>query len=143
MKSGEIDVLNVGAGHLKIEYSKADAIERERARRMVTDMLRRGYSLFVEVEGGELALVKEFDAEREVYIVSDVPARSDEAEPRPRIPAGVRTAELRDDEPEPLPSAPETALCAKCLKPKHRGRCTKEIPMRTAKVTAVGRSAGG
>lgn len=141
MKPGEIDVLNVGAGHLKIEYSKADTIERERARRMVTDMLRRGYSLFVEMDDGTLSLVKEFDAEREVYIVSDVPARSDEAEPRPQLPA------LRglDDGPAlaAVADAPETKLCTKCLRPKHRGRCKKEIPMRTAKVTAVGRSAGG
>lgn len=37
-EGGILEILNVGAGHLKIEFNKANAAEVARAKRMVEDM---------------------------------------------------------------------------------------------------------
>lgn len=46
---GQIGILNVGAGDTKISFDKNNPAERIRSARIVTDMLRRGYALLVEV----------------------------------------------------------------------------------------------
>ena len=69
---GCLEILNVGAGHLKIEFNKANPAERERAKSMVQDMIRRGYAIFVE-RGDKLVRVRAFDARRSEYIIKDVP----------------------------------------------------------------------
>lgn len=42
-------ILNVGAGDTKLSFDKSKPVERERAARIVTDMLKRGYAILVEV----------------------------------------------------------------------------------------------
>lgn len=150
---GILDVLNTGGGHISVSFDRASAVERDRARRMVLDMLRRGYAIFVEV-AGELVPVRDFDPDRGLYYVTDVPAVPVTAEiplsaggegpgsNRPTPPAGVDDGvPLRGDAaraPEPV------AQCPRCHRPKHRGRCARRaVPMETARATAVGRSAGG
>jgi hypothetical protein len=65
-----LDVLNIGSGHLKFRFDKADPAETEKAKKVITDMLRRGYMLFVLVDG-EQKRVREFDPEREEYILEE------------------------------------------------------------------------
>ena len=67
---GSLSVLNVGKGDVEITFDKDDPLEIERAKRIIQDMLRRGYSLFIEVDG-KLKPVKKFDPAREVYKIAD------------------------------------------------------------------------
>lgn len=78
--SGGIDVLNTGAGHLEIRFKEGDAIEIERAKRIVQDMLRRGYALFID-EGGTMVRVKRFDPTQCCYIIADGPTDPASTEP--------------------------------------------------------------
>lgn len=112
--AGDLDVLNCGAGHLELKFDKSNAMETEKARRAVTDMLKRGYALFLRGEGETFVKVEAFDPERDCYIVSDTPEV-----------AGLGTV-------EPAPA-----------EPKRRGRGRRVIPAGSASVTAVARSAGG
>lgn len=77
--SGQLDVLSVGHGHLKITITEGDAVEIEKARRIITDMLERGYSIFVEQPDGSTKRVKKFDPKKMVYVIDDtmetVPAK--------------------------------------------------------------------
>lgn len=80
--NGTLDVLNCGAGHLSFRFDKADPMEVEKARRVIADMLRRGYSLFVEVDG-QLHKAEAFDPETDSYIISDAPEPAEPSAPRP------------------------------------------------------------
>lgn len=72
--TGSLSILNVGAGDVLITFDKDNPGETIRAKRVIADMLRRGFALIVEVErNGERAYerVQEFDAERGQYIIAD------------------------------------------------------------------------
>lgn len=70
MNTGMLDVLNVGAGHLTFRFDKNDAEETGKARKVITDMLKRGYMIFVKV-GGEQKRVRAFDAATDEYILEE------------------------------------------------------------------------
>ena len=112
--SGYLEVLNIGRGDMKFTFDKDDVQETERAKRCVEDMLRRGYSIFVEHDDGKMSKVKSFDAENEEYIIADGPLYSGD-------------------------SAPEVAGE---VAPKKRGR-PKKVPLKDSKATAVPRTGGG
>ncbi len=70
----EIGILNVGAGDTKLIFDKDNPAECIRAARIVTDMLRRGYALLVEVDVGgvkKFQRVKEFRPETCEYVIAD------------------------------------------------------------------------
>src|SRR5690349_13490100 len=72
--NGVLEILNVQGGDVKISFDKGDVSETIRARRIIQDMLRRGFALVVEVEReGQKAYerVQEFDADRGEYIIAD------------------------------------------------------------------------
>lgn len=83
---GQLDILNCGEGHMEIKFDEKDQIETERAKRVIQDMLKRGYSLFIQGEGNELIRVKEFDSKKGVYIIADGATE----EPKP-----IKTKEVR------------------------------------------------
>lgn len=91
-----IDVLNAGLGHLEIKFNKDDPMETVRAERIIADMLKRGYALFVEGADKALIRVEKFDAKTGCYIIADgptVPAEtSDRTEPSEHVglPPGKR-----------------------------------------------------
>jgi hypothetical protein len=124
--AGTLEILNVGTGGITIALTGPDAIEAERFRRMVTDMLRRGYALFVERDKAFIP-VKAFDPEALSYLVSDVP--------------GVDLSAVA----ETPPTGEARCWCGR--KKGHTGlhsrKGEKEIPARKAKTVAVHRSAGG
>ena len=68
--SGDLEVLNVAAGDMKFSFNSDDPLEVARAERVVVDMLRRGYLLFVETDG-KLHRATEFDAATHEYIIAD------------------------------------------------------------------------
>ncbi|MCG8406703.1 MAG: hypothetical protein MI923_16025 [Phycisphaerales bacterium] len=68
---GCLEVLNVGKGHLRISFDKNDPKEVERAKRVLKDMKKRGYYLFIDEGGGKLTRVKRFRPETCEYIVEE------------------------------------------------------------------------
>ncbi len=46
---GEIGILNVGAGDTKLSFDPANPADRERAAKIVADMLQRGFAILIEV----------------------------------------------------------------------------------------------
>lgn len=140
MNEGKIDVLNTGHGHLELKCDPANPVEMDRAKRAVADMLRRGYVLFVEGGDGALIRVEQFDEKHGKYIVSDVPGALEWKVPEELKPIGeailASAAETRpvDEVQGPGP----------VIEKKKPGRKPKvSVPMEKAKVTAIGRSAGG
>lgn len=49
MDAGQVGILNVGAGDTKLSFDPKNPKERERAARIVTDMIRRGFTILVQV----------------------------------------------------------------------------------------------
>ncbi len=68
--SGQLEILNVGEGDVKITFDTNDCADAIRAKRIITDMLRRGYALLVEVDG-KFQRALEFDDARGEYIIAD------------------------------------------------------------------------
>lgn len=123
MAAGCLSVLNVGAGDLKFTFDKGNPIDTDRAKRVICDMLARGYIIFVETGDG-LRRATGFDPELEVYILSDVPGTPLRIEPvEPEI-IGV------GEQPE--------------KSPKRRGRPSKTtVPLKSTKATAIAPTSGG
>lgn len=144
----ELDVLNCGAGDISLVFNANDPMEVERAKRIVQDMLRRGYALFVTGTDGKLTKVNAFDEKLGVYLIADGPDGS--APEFISQPIGKPACVDRNLE-TPLESASSLGGTgeipdktsdpgAGTLSKQKRGRPVK---MSHAKVTAVGRSAGG
>jgi len=154
---GVLEILNVQGGDVKITFDKQNTAETIRARRIVTDMLRRGYALVVEVDrNGERAYerIQGFDEAKGEYIVADFDPMAahesdlDEAADRLRrvqeeedrirdLKQGQRPTAPSGDTAEQPPSAESPT------EKKKRGPHSKRMPMESTKATAVGRSAGG
>lgn len=76
-ETGYVGILNVGAGDTKLTFDPERPDDRERAAQVVTDMLRRGYAIFVEVgtQDGKLLYqrAETFDPETCEYIIVGTP----------------------------------------------------------------------
>lgn len=164
-KTGEISVLNVGAGDIKLSFNSSDVGEVIRARRMVKDMLRRGYALLVEVErGGEKRFERalDFDETRGQYIIVDFDPvqESDNLDQAwdQEVLQGEKHVESQDAPPEVAKPGPAPAKSPaytgdkRCLSnqqrrelglPERHGPGRKAIPAGATRAVAVGRSAGG
>ena len=68
-----IDVLNTGYGDLELSFNPDKPDEVEKAKQTITDMLKRGYAIFVK-QGKETFRVRKFDVDRNVYIIGSTPA---------------------------------------------------------------------
>jgi len=117
--NGTLSILNVGEGDTTLTFDKKNPKERERAAKIVTDMLRQGYALLVQVgtRKGEPTYqrVKEFDPQRCEYVIASGP-----------------------DETVDIGKEPEEKVTKKKIKKK-----TRRIPAGKTKAVAMGRSAGG
>lgn len=135
--TGYLDVLSVGRGHLRLTFDGNDEADRERAEQTISDMLKRGYAIFIEDDDGTVKRVRSFDPEAFVYIVDD-----DDAMDRTRT---CRTCGA--DKPLtwfPLRGRGRSRDCSTCLGATKRSkRPTKRVEVSRARATAVGRSAGG
>ncbi len=139
-----LDILNTGRGHTELHFDKDDVIEVERAKRIIEDMLDRGYLLFVEGDDGKASRVLAFCSSTGRYIIGDRGMHSN-AEPLPE--------DWKPNTMQPLPPAEESAAGEKPSEPakRRRGRPPKAdagkqlgaVPMNKTRATAVGRSAGG
>lgn len=108
-------ILNVGDGDTKITFDKNNTEERNRACRIVKDMLKRGYAILVQAgeKDGKPIFYRatDFDPETAEYIVAGMP---DEA--------------LSESIIEVIPSP---------------GKRIKRLPAEKTKAVSVARSAGG
>lgn len=116
---GCLGILNVGDGDTKLTFDPKNEAERERAAKIVTDMLRRGFAIMVQVgerDGKPLfQRAESFDPETCEYLIVGTPDEQPNAQPAP------------------MPRA-------------RRGRPRKElmrVPADKVRGVAVARSAGG
>lgn len=75
-----VEVLNAADGHLTIKVGD-DPKEHAQAKKVIEDMLKRGYAIFIELDDGTTQRVKAFNAADEEYIVMDVPVRQPPGRP--------------------------------------------------------------
>ena len=68
-----IDVLNTGYGDFELSFDPNKPDEVQKAKETITDMLKRGYAIFVR-QGKVFLRVRKFDADRNVYIIGSTPA---------------------------------------------------------------------
>ena len=115
--SGELTVLNVGAGDIAITFNQHDPAERAKAIAMLTDMQQRGYAILILLEDGTYARATSIDAKRGRYLIQvpeDVPVEAVGPE--------------AEEEPQK----------------KKRGRPKKvSVPIERTRAVGVARSAGG
>lgn len=130
MVDGQVGILNVGAGDVKLSFDPKDPAERIRAARIVKDMIRRGYAILVATGKGKnfkYVRAHDFDEKTCEYIIADfdplVAAESDrkEVEDGQSIPAGE--------------GAPATAR-------RGRGR-PRRVDAGSVPAVSVARTAGG
>lgn len=114
--TGQLDILSCGEGDIKIVFDQNNPLEVERAKRIITDCLKRGYALFVHGTDNALIRVKKFIEGTAEYIIADGPA----------VP------------PESEPVEEETKGRAKSAKARWA-----KVKASKVKATVVGRSAGG
>lgn len=67
---GELSVLNCAAGDINIKFDKDDPKDVENARKMIQDMQRRGYIIFIQ-DGKETKRVDGFDPKTCEYILHE------------------------------------------------------------------------
>lgn len=157
--NGTVGILNVGCGDTKLVFDKNNPQECIRAARIVTDMLRRGYALLVEVpatvEGQPASYrrVLKFEEATCEYIIADLdplppepPVHHYEERRVPPTPANLEDNlagehNAQDDQAAEAAAAPPAEPTD-----GRRGRRAykhKRIPATGAKAVAVARTAGG
>ncbi len=66
-------MLNTGYGDFELRFDPNSPEEVQKAKETVTDMLKRGYAIFVR-KGTETFRVRKFDPDKNVYIIGSTPA---------------------------------------------------------------------
>jgi hypothetical protein len=108
-----IDILNTGHGHTEVRFDKPEDLENAKA--IITDMLRRGYRIFIEAADGTMTPVRKFNPKKNVYLIDGPPA----------------------DEPVATPAMQKRSPG------RPRKTPLAEVPVGAARAVSVGRSAGG
>ncbi len=68
-----LDVLNTGHGDFELRFDPDKPDDVQKAKETITDMLKRGYAIFVQ-QGQETYRVRKFDVDKSVYIIGSTPA---------------------------------------------------------------------
>ena len=138
--NGQIGILNVGAGDTKLTFDKNNPAECIRSGRIVTDMLRRGYALLIEVDDGNggktFARVREFRADTNEYIIADFDSSATQE------PSHAEAQPIREAAPESEVDAGPAEKPKLKRGPKPRV-VDRAIPASSTRGIAVSRSAGG
>jgi hypothetical protein len=149
---GMLEVLSIGKGDLKLSFDPEDADDTAKARVVIEEMLRKGYSIFVETDVGP-ARVQRFSPERMAYVITEL-APGIEPTTGPTDDDGILDAEVVPDSPELAPGptvaeqtgvGPPEDASVPPKRPRGRPKKTvdKDVPLAGSKATAVGRTAGG
>lgn len=149
--SGEIGILNVGAGDTKLTFDQNNPAETIRAARIVKDMLRRGYALLIETgKDGDGRPVYEraldFREDTCEYVIADFDPVTAEAADRAEADTAKPDQHKAPTHEEGRPEEAHEAAPAATGPAKTRGRRgtrTRTVAAHAAKGVAVARSAGG
>lgn len=125
---GELNVFNTGAGDIKISFDTNNHPEAIRAKRIITDMLKRGYALLVQLPDGTYTRAKKFDEKTGEYIIADFD--------------NVEAAKHDEKEQQKTETAGTWIKGGKQQKKPGAGK-EKRVAMEKSKVHAVAPSAGG
>src|SRR6056297_2870049 len=68
VEEGSLCILNITEGDIKVSFNKDDPEETARAREMIEDMLKKGYSIMVKWGDG-WRRAKKFISSRDSYVV--------------------------------------------------------------------------
>ena len=71
---GKLEILHVQGGEVTITFDTQDCAEAIRAKRIISDMIRRGYALLVKMPNGTYTRAYGFDESIGEYIVADFDA---------------------------------------------------------------------
>lgn len=142
--SGEVGILNVGAGDTKLVFDPTNPQEMIRAARIVKDMIRRGYALLVEVKNPKgpstFRRAYDFDEKTCEYIIADL-------DPVAAQKADEEEAELDQAATTSSPSgstpSEETSGKGGTKAGRRKSVATKRVHASTTRTVAVGRTAGG
>jgi hypothetical protein len=130
--TGEVGILNVGAGDTKLVFDPKKPDEVARSAQIVKDMIRRGFVLLIEVGQDEKGPIyrraHDFDEATAEYIIAGV--ASDES---------TTTEKPAHDE---KPASPPKKGRATAPRPRKR-RTSERIPASSTRAVAVARTAGG
>ena len=142
LSPGMLDVLSVGKGELTIQIGDSNK-DRADAQQLIEEMLRKGYTLFVETADGPLK-VRKFLPDEMVYVVADtpdlIPAEPDMPRPgqvRPPVLEGTASPLEPGAKMEAGPGQPDVPPVPRA----RRGQ--RKVPVPGSKTTAIGRTAGG
>ena len=129
---GSLHVLNVSGGDVTLSFNRQDVVEAIRAKRIVTDMLRRGYALLVEVDGA-YQRIQHFDEAHGVYVIADYD---------PSVMMPEESLHVQET-PEAETPHEVTAVDEGPTLPKRRGRPRKSLPMERSRAVGIAPTAGG
>lgn len=129
---GELGILNVGAGDTKLSFDPSNPKEAARAGKIVTDMIKRGYCILVQVgldsDGDPIfKRAKRFDEATSEYIIAD--ADDDSA-------AIMAPTTLKDENEQQAAKTPRGTRGKK-------GGSVVAIPAAKTRAVGVAHSAGG
>lgn len=147
--TGQIGILNVGAGDTKLTFDKDNPAETIRAARIVKDMLRRGYALLIKTPEGQYTRVRSFDEQTCEYIIADYDPEA--VIPLPEIVPEGPSSNIKRKDVDYGPSLPETGAEAaspetpaeKPRRGRPRGSTKRVSAYDVHEGTAVARTAGG
>lgn len=121
---GKLSCLSVNDGDIEISFDTEDCAEAIRAKRIITDMLKRGYALLIKMADGRYVRAHEFDEKQGVYVIADYDPQEE-----------IKT----DDKEEISNEKPEPTL----KKADRRTKQYRRQTMSSSEVVAVAPSAGG
>lgn len=116
---GELSVLNCGEGDIKVSLDRDRPEEVAKAKKIISDMMKRGYFIFIDEGDGKLKRVRRFDPTKAEYIIQEGDA------------ANV-------DQKETKATGPKSKAAGKSKAGQER-----RVPIRKARATGVAPTAGG
>lgn len=125
---GFCSVLNVGDGDTKLSFDPKNPDDRARAAKVVTEMLRLGFAVMVEVEKDVYRRVHAFDEATCEYVIFG----GGDANEQPSTAAAGKV-----ESPQPDEAAPAKRSRVKPAKPALR------LPAGSTRAVGIGRTAGG
>lgn len=144
---GALEILNVSEGDMKISFDTNDCAEAIRAKRIIKDMLRRGYALLVDGQR-----IKDFDETKGEYIIADFDAieslNVEMAEADQRLKARREADDRASDEwqarRDEVSDTAQPAVGSSAPVKRGRGRPpNKRVPMHKTTANAVAPRVGG
>jgi len=121
---GELSVLNCTEGDIRVCLDNKNPVDIARAERIITDMLKRGYMLFIqEGKSAKLKRVQKYDPKTKEYIVAEGPLYSGEGN-------------IDEEKKEEAGAQPKATR-------KGKKGPTRRVPISKARATGIAPTAGG